>query len=211
MGLTPHRTPTLLPKLFPGMVWRMHEKPDQKNIYLTFDDGPIPGVTEFVLDVLSQSLIKATFFCIGDNIRKHPEILKKVSEAGHSIGNHTFNHLKGWLTSNKNYLNNISLCDEAIIQMGIKSPTLFRPPYGQIRLNQIKSLGHYKIIMWDVLSLDYQQGGSPENRLSGTINATRNGSIVVFHDSLKAEKNLKYMLPRYIDHLMNKGYQFKTL
>jgi peptidoglycan/xylan/chitin deacetylase (PgdA/CDA1 family) len=211
MGLTPHRIPKLLPKLFPKMIWRIAESINEKNIYLTFDDGPIPGPTEFVLEELNKRQIRATFFCIGDNIKKYPDILKKVVDNGHSIGNHTFNHLKGWSTSNKKYLENINRCDIEISNIGVEPPKLFRPPYGRIRLNQIKMLSHYKIIMWDVLSLDYQQGGSSDALLNGTINATRNGSIVVFHDSMKAEKNLKFILPRYIDHCSEAGYQFKSL
>lgn len=211
MGLTPHRIPKLFPKLFPKMIWRMPPRSVEKNIYLTFDDGPIPGTTEFVLDELKKNQIKATFFCIGDNVSKHPRILEKVADAGHSIGNHTFNHLKGWSTSNKNYIDNVNRCDSAIVNLGLNAPQWFRPPYGRIRLNQVKLLSKYKIIMWDVLSLDYQQHSSPEGLLNGTISATRNGSIVVFHDSLKAEKNLKFILPRYIDDCLSKGYIFKSL
>ena len=211
MGLTPHRIPAILPKLFSGLVWRMQDDPKEKNIYLTFDDGPVPGPTEFVLDQLKNYSIKATFFCIGDNVRKHPEVLKKVLFDGHSIGNHTFNHLKGWSTSNKAYLENIRHCDEELTKSGCLSTKLFRPPYGRIRRNQIKALGDYKIIMWDVLSLDYQQNSNPERLLRGTIEATRPGSIVVLHDSGKSERNLKFILPRYVEYLAEAGFQFKPL
>jgi len=211
MGLIPHRTPALLPKLFPGLVWRIQNSSNQKNIYLTFDDGPVPGPTEFVLEVLNQFKTAATFFCIGENVRKHPEVFQKILVAGHSIGDHTFIHLSGWSASNKEYVENVKLCDDQFNSMACEPRFLFRPPYGRIRPNQTKLLSQYKIVMWDVLSLDYQQSGKNESYLKGTIDAVRNGSIVVFHDSYKAEKKLKFILPRFLEHLSNRGYQFKAL
>ena len=184
---------------------------NEKNIYLTFDDGPVPGPTEFVLEILNQFKAKATFFCIGDNVRKYPAIMKKVLEAGHGIGNHTFNHLKGWSTSNKVYLENVKLCEDELGGIGCPSAFLFRPPYGRIRPVQVKSLSQYKIIMWDVLTLDYQQQGKNEAFLKGSIAATRPGSIVVFHDSYKAEKKLQYLLPRFLEHFTSQGFGFKAL
>jgi len=209
MNLTPHRIPSLLPKLFPGLIWHVPDR--EKSIYVTFDDGPVPGPTEFVLETLNEFKAKATFFCIGDNVRRHSEVFTKIMSAGHSIGNHTFNHLSGWSASNKVYVDNVKLCDEQFNSMGSKPSLLFRPPYGRIRPNQTKSLNQYKIVMWDVLSLDYQQSGKNENYLQGTIDATRAGSIVVFHDSYKAEKKLKFILPRFLEHFSSNGFHFKTL
>jgi peptidoglycan/xylan/chitin deacetylase (PgdA/CDA1 family) len=193
-----------------------------KEIYLTFDDGPIPGPTEFVLDTLKQFNAKATFFCIGENISKHPEIFQQVIIEGHAVGNHTFNHMKGWGTSTEKYVSNVEMCAN---EMSKKLPSLgyqihqqpgtnflFRPPYGRIRPKQIKMLkGKYQIVMWDVLTSDYNISQSPEACLKGSIKATRPGSIVVFHDSLKAERNMKYALPRYLEHFVKQGYTFKEL
>jgi len=211
MSLTPHKIPAILPKLFPGLLWHIREEPVLKTIYLTFDDGPVPGPTEFVLEVLRAHSIPATFFCIGDNVRKHPDIFTRIITEGHAIGNHTFNHLKGWSTSNNDYLKNIRQCADEFVKQSGKSSNLFRPPYGRIRRQQIKLLDEYKIIMWDVLSLDYQPNQDTGKLLRGTINATRPGSIVVFHDSYKAELNLKFMLPNYIAHFLREGFQFKSL
>lgn len=192
-----------------------------KELYLTFDDGPVSGPTEFALETLQKVNAHGTFFCIGENIKKHPEIFRKVVAAGHIIGNHTFNHLSGWKTSAQGYLNNVKLCQDQIDSNGqhpVPSPQfpvpgkpLFRPPYGRITRGQIKSLLELKIIMWDVLTHDYAKSLSPGNCLKGSIAATRPGSIVVFHDSLKAEKNMTYVLPRYLDHFANQGYTFKSL
>lgn len=210
-----HRTPFILPLLFPKLLWRMPA--DKKELYLTFDDGPIPVVTEFVLEILAKHSIKATFFCIGDNIRKHPQIFKRIVNGGHAIGNHTYNHLKGWQTNSKNYLSNIEQCDSEItvncLSMAIGMPTVnfFRPPYGRITPHQIKVITGKKIVMWDVLTRDYDASLSQENCLKGSLHAVRNGSIIVFHDSLKAEKNLRYALPRFIETCLQEGYTFKAL
>ncbi|MBK7651392.1 MAG: polysaccharide deacetylase family protein [Flammeovirgaceae bacterium] len=208
------RTPFFLPVLFPRLLWRIPTQ--EKQIYLTFDDGPVPGPTEFVLDTLKKFGAKATFFCIGDNIRKHPIIFSRIIEEGHSIGNHTFNHLKGWSYSTKDYMLNIELCNDQMEAANSGQSTvdqkLFRPPYGRITLNQIKSLeDNYRIIMWDVLSQDYDRSVSSDSCLNGSIKSTRTGSIVVFHDSLKAERNLTYTLPRYLEHFSNLDYIFSML
>ncbi|MCX8489474.1 MAG: polysaccharide deacetylase family protein, partial [Cyclobacteriaceae bacterium] len=201
------RTPFILPLFFPALTWRV--KTSAKELFLTFDDGPIPGPTEFVLDTLKQFNAKATFFCIGDNIRKHPEIARRIIADDHQIANHTFNHLKGWGTSTEKYVSNVALCKKEIenwlpendheldVQLGVPiKKDLFRPPYGRIRSKQINALkDQYKIVMWDVLTSDYSQLLSPENCLRGTINAVRPGSIIVFHDSLKAQRNMTYALP----------------
>ncbi len=208
------RTPFFLPWLYPQLVWR--EDSQDKKIFLTFDDGPVPGPTEFVLDTLGKFNAKATFFCIGDNVRKNPQVFKKIMDEGHSIGNHTFNHLKGWNYSTQEYLNNIKLCDAQFNDEGLQFSEssrrqLFRPPYGRIKRDQIKALNNYRIIMWDVLTHDYAKSCSPERCLSGSVKATRSGSIVVFHDSLKAERNLSFTLPRYLEHFSEKGFSFDIL
>jgi peptidoglycan/xylan/chitin deacetylase (PgdA/CDA1 family) len=203
------RNPFFLPWLYPGLTWRMPS--DEKTLYLTFDDGPVPGPTEFVLDQLRRAQTKATFFCIGDNIRKHPDVFARVLSDGHSVGNHTFHHVSGWKTTSDNYLDEVHRCDDALGIDKSSTPRLFRPPYGRITRGQIRSLHGYRIIMWDVLTNDYAKSLSPEACLRGTLAATRNGSIVVFHDSLKAEKNMTYVLPRFLDHFGSRGYSFRTL
>lgn len=214
MFSVPHRTPFFLPLLYPSLTWRMLN--DRKELYLTFDDGPVPGPTEFVLDTLNSRSIKATFFCIGDNIQKHPEIFEKIIEQRHRVGNHTFNHLNGWKTNPQKYIENVTLCHEEILKhdrttINRQPTTLFRPPYGRITKKQVQSLTNYKIIMWDVLSVDYNKNLSQERCLHNTIRATRPGSIIVFHDSHKAEKNLKFTLPAFIDHFLEQGFTFHTL
>jgi peptidoglycan/xylan/chitin deacetylase (PgdA/CDA1 family) len=200
------RNPFFLPWLYPGLTWRLPAT--EKKLYLTFDDGPVPGPTEFVLDELARVGAKATFFCIGDNVRKHPAVYAKVLADGHGVGNHTFNHLSGWKTTHEEYISNIRLCDEVLKPQVCK---FFRPPYGRITRSQIAALSAYRIVMWDVLTNDYAQSLSPEACLRGSLAASRNGSIVVFHDSLKAEKNLRYVLPRYLDHFISKGFTFHPL
>jgi len=211
------RAPFFLPWLYPQLTWRIETS--AKELYLTFDDGPVSGPTAFVLETLQKVNAHGTFFCIGENIKKHPEIFREILASGHAIGNHTFNHLSGWKTSTQSYLNNVKQCED---QIKVNSPlssqssapdpkALFRPPYGRITRSQIKSLSELRIVMWDVLTHDYAKSLSPGNCLKGSIAATRPGSIVVFHDSLKAEKNMTYVLPRYLDHFANQGYTFKFL
>ncbi len=216
-----YRAPFFLPWLYPKLAWRIPT--EKKELYLTFDDGPVPGPTDFVLDVLGKHSIKATFFCIGDNVHKHPDVFKRVLDQGHAIGNHTFNHVKGWNTPLEKYIENVKQCEAEFrasipvrtdIHPGGPEPRaskLFRPPYGRITHSQIKALSDYKIVMWDVLTRDYDKTKSPEAVLKKSIRVTRPGSIVVFHDSMKAERNMKYTLPRYIDHFLNLDYNFNTL
>jgi len=209
------QTPAILPALFSQLEWRISTV--EKEIFLTFDDGPVPGPTEFALKTLEEYNAKATFFCIGDNVRKHPQVFQKIIQAGHSIGNHTFNHLKGWNYTTKEYLTNIDMCAKQIQSAGDSQRLtvdrgLFRPPYGRITFNQIKSLKpDYRIIMWDVLTQDYSQSMDKEKCLKGSIRATRPGSIVVFHDSLKAERNLTHVLPKYLEHFAKEGFVFSAL
>ena len=206
-----YKAPGLLKKISKDLVWNIPT--NDKDIYLTFDDGPIPNLTEYVLDILDDFEVKATFFCVGDNIAKYPFICKKVIEKGHVVGNHTFNHVKGWATKNNNYLNNIEKCYEHIIKyQKYRSKPLFRPPYGQITRSQIKRLkDNYKIIMWDILAYDFNNTHSPSKSLNRMVRRTRPGSIVVFHDNYKAETKLKYMLPRFLKHFTEKGFKFKIL
>jgi peptidoglycan/xylan/chitin deacetylase (PgdA/CDA1 family) len=186
-------------------VWRVST--NSKELFLTFDDGPVPGPTDFVLETLNHYNIKATFFCIGENITKHRELFTKISATNNEIGNHTFNHVKGWNCTVQQYTDNVEKCATYLGD----HQKLFRPPYGRIKASQIKALANHKIVMWDVLTQDYDQNLAQENCLKGSIKATRPGSIIVFHDSYKAEKNLKYVLPRFIEHFLNLGFQFKKL
>ena len=205
--MTPFRVPSLLPWLYPNLLWRVPT--NEKNIYLTFDDGPIPGPTEWVLDQLRDHRVQATFFCIGDNVQKHHQVFSRILAEGHAVGNHTFHHIKGWRTNTQTYLENVERCQQAIAP---KTTPFFRPPYGQISRRQIQELRkQYRIVMWDVLTQDYDASRPPEKCLRGSIRATRPGSIVVFHDSLKAERNLKFTLPRYLDHFQQLGYAFRLL
>jgi peptidoglycan/xylan/chitin deacetylase (PgdA/CDA1 family) len=186
-------------------LWRVDTA--AKDIYLTFDDGPVPGPTDFALETLRSFDAKATFFCIGDNIVKHPGMFKKVIDAGHAVGNHTFNHLNGWKTSPSKYFENMQLCQQQLPA----TSKLFRPPFGRIKRSQVSLLKNHRIIMWDVLTFDYDKSLDSEKCLAGSLNAVRPGSIIVFHDSIKAEKNLTYVLPRFIDGCRSAGYSFKTL
>ena len=205
------KTNKWIKKVFNNLVWDIPNS--DKKIYLTFDDGPIPEVTEWVLDILKTEDVKATFFCIGDNIRKHPEVYKRILSEGHQTGNHTFNHLNGWKTETNRYIDNFKLCETEILKLNAEHSFLFRPPYGKIKpiqSNRIRQLG-YKIIMWDVLSYDFDSTISTEKCLENVISNTEQGSIIVFHDSLKAEKNLKYALPKAIQILKNKGFVFDVI
>ena len=201
------RSPLLLKWYYPQLTW--NKTRDHKVIYLTFDDGPIPDVTDFVLKTLNSFSAKATFFCIGDNILKYPQIFESIKNDGHSIGNHTFNHLKGWDTSDDVYFQNFQKCQ------GQTDTNLFRPPYGRIKKSQIaqikSSYPAMKIIMWDTLSGDFDTKLSPERCLTNVIKYTRNGSIIVFHDSLKAFDRLYYTLPKVLEHFSQLGYRFEQL
>lgn len=206
--MIPHRTPFFLPLIYPSLTWRIPSR--ENELYLTFDDGPVNGPTDFVLEQLKSFNIKATFFCIGDNVRKHPEVFRKIIADGHSIGNHTFNHVNGWKTPTSIYTENVRRFDEQVNEHSVSS-LLFRPPYGKITFRQISALRDYRIIMWDVLSKDYSNNIKPDQCLKNTIAASRPGSVIVFHDSFKAEKNLLYTLPRFINHFKEKNYAFKPL
>jgi peptidoglycan/xylan/chitin deacetylase (PgdA/CDA1 family) len=207
------KTNWFIKKIFSNYTWDVSNT--GKTVYLTFDDGPIPVVTEWVLGELKKYNFKATFFSIGDNITKHPEIFKKVVSEGHSIGNHTFNHLNGWNTSTEDYVENVARCEEAIsknINQTLKS-RLFRPPYGKIKTAQSKAIQNlgYKIIMWDVLSADFDTTITKEQCLDNVLSNVKPGSIIVFHDSVKAFKNLEYVLPKTLDFLKENNFNCDVL
>ena len=201
-----HYSPFWLKAFYPGFIW--HIKTDRRKLYLTFDDGPIPEVTEFVLSTLSHYKAKATFFCIGDNVRKHPDVFQQLISSGHSIGNHTYNHVNGWQSENEAYIENFSKCSK---ELSLET-SLFRPPYGRIKKAQSRLLPkNQKIVMWDVLSGDFSRHITPEICLQKTIKYARPGSIVLFHDSIKASKNMQYSLPRLLDHYSDLDYSFEAL
>ncbi|UOB19018.1 polysaccharide deacetylase family protein [Abyssalbus ytuae] len=204
MKLIP-KTPGIVKFILSGYIWDI--KTHEKSIYLTFDDGPTPFITNWVLDELSKYNAKATFFCIGKNVKTHPEIYKRIIEEGHSTGNHTFDHVKGWKTSVEEYIENTKKTAELV------NSNLFRPPYGKITIPQgwaLKKLG-YKIIMWDVVAVDWDCKLDSETTYNNVINYTAPGSIIVFHDSVKAEKNMKYALTKVLEYFTKKGYTFKCI
>ncbi len=200
------KTHYFIKNIFPNYIWNIPN--DENKVFLTFDDGPTPSITEWTLDQLKKYNVKATFFCIGNNIEKNPEIFQKIIEEKHAIGNHTFNHLKGWKTKNEDYIENVKLCQSQILNHKSQTPNLFRPPYGKIKLSQSKELRKlgYKIIMWDVISYDFDKNISKEKCLANVLNSIKSGSIIVFHDSIKAEQNLKYVLPKTLAFLKEKGF-----
>ncbi len=198
------KSPSILKKIFPNLTWEI--KTTNKEIFLTFDDGPHPKITPQVLKILDEFDVKATFFCVGENIDKHPDTYKLILNNGHKTGNHSYNHLNGWKTPNANYFSNIEKADKLI------NSKLFRPPYGRISLSQIKPLSKiYSIVMWTVLTYDFDQKVSREQCLSNSIKNTKPGSIVVFHDSLKAADNVLYALPLFLKHFLDRGYSFSLL
>ncbi len=194
----------LYKKIYPKAIWNYNRK--DKIIYLTFDDGPIPEITKWVLDELIKFNAQATFFCVGENIKRHPDIFETIIAQGHGVGNHTMNHLRGFSTSTEDYLKDIENC-----KLLVKN-NLFRPPYGRLKPSQYKQLlvKNYKLIMWDVISYDYEKI-SEKTCLNTTIKNTKNGSIVLFHDSVKSKNNLKYTLPLFLSHFSNLGYIFKKI
>ena len=202
------KSPTVLKWLFPKRIWSL---PNNLNsVYITFDDGPIPEITPWVLDTLSQFKAKATFFCIGDNVQKHPLIYNRLVKEGHATGNHTFNHLNGWKTSTEDYSINCEKFEEILNLVQddkFSINTLFRPPYGKITSKQASILQKkgYSICMWDVLSADFDASISEEKCLQNVLKNIQPGSIIVFHDSLKAEKRLKYVLPKVLDYIYTNG------
>ncbi|MTI32785.1 polysaccharide deacetylase family protein [Xanthovirga aplysinae] len=207
-----HKTPFWVKRIFSAYTWDIPES--EKVLYLTFDDGPVPEVTTFVLEQLSQFNAEATFFCVGDNIRKHPEVFQMILQNGHAVGNHTFNHLNGWKTPVEEYLDNIDRCANEMVKNSPNSNfSLLRPPHGRITRKQAGQLRRkgYQIIMWDVLSGDFDVHLDSKKCFEKSIQGTKEGTIIIFHDSLKAERNLRYVLPRYLDYFSSKGFIFKKL
>lgn len=200
----PVKPPFLYRFFFPFLTWKIPSH--EKVIYLTFDDGPIPEVTPWVIQELKKFKAKATFFCIGDNIKKNRDVYQMLLDEGHQTGNHTFNHLNGWHVSTDEYVKNTNLAAEFC------KSNLFRPPYGRIKFRQSLAIRKkFKIIMWDVLSYDYDKDTSPERCLKNVIDHATAGSIIVFHDSLKAEKNLRYALPEVLTYFSQKNFRFEII
>ena len=197
---------SIFQRLFPYGIFRTGQA-----VYLTFDDGPIPEVTPAVLDILAKYGVKATFFMVGENIEKHPEVYEQVVKAGHSIGNHTYNHLKGWKYSTKEYLANVEKSPITNHQSPITN--LFRPPYGKATLCQRRALTRlgYRIIFWDILTRDYEASRTPEQMLAQIQKETRPGSIINFHDSLKSNERMLTVLPQAIEWLQDQGYELAAL
>ncbi len=198
------KTPHFLQTLFPNFIWRIPTK--EKKLHLTFDDGPIPEVTPWILNLLKEYNAKATFFCVGDNIKKYPEIFQMIKDEGHTVGNHSFNHLSGWKTENITYFHNVRYCASLV------NTKYFRPPYGRIKPKQAQFLQrHYKIVMWDVLSGDFDTNISSEQCLQNVLDNAKEGSIVVFHDNIKSKEKLEYALPRVLENYRQQNYSFSAL
>ncbi len=198
------KTPVLLKKIFPNQVWSLPVQ--EKKIYLTFDDGPTPGITEWVLDELNKHEAKASFFLVGKNIEQHPDIVKRIRKEGHAVGNHTYNHVNGWQTPTSSYVKNSLKCGELV------ETNLFRPPYGRITQMQTRIMNNrYKIIMWDVLSGDFDHSISKDKVVKNVLSHTEPGSIIVFHDSIKAQARMQHALPRVLEHYSEQGFKFEKL
>ena len=198
------KTPNIVKPLSRDLIWNLN--PRFPTLYLTFDDGPVAGVTDWVLKILEEYKAKATFFCVGDNVKKNPVLFKQIVDQGHSVANHSYNHLSGWKTSNYTYYKNVLQANELI------KSKLFRPPYGRITRQQVKGLKkRYKIIMWDVLSGDFDTNLKPETCINNVISASKSGSIIVFHDSEKSKINLMETLPEVLRYYTAEGYIFKNI
>jgi peptidoglycan/xylan/chitin deacetylase (PgdA/CDA1 family) len=200
-----HTIPSILPLILHSLTWKVKTK--DNDVFLTFDDGPHPEITPWVLQELKKYDAKATFFCIGHNIEKYPNTYQQILALGHSVGNHTYNHLNGWRHSQKDYFNNIEACAKVV------KSNLFRPPYGRIvpwQIAKLKAKG-YNIVMWNILTCDYDKNVDAAKAIATSVNATKAGSIIVFHDSAKAEAQLKKILPEVLQQLSQNGFQFKAL
>lgn len=198
------KTPEILKRLYPRQVWSLPET--RKEIFLTFDDGPTPSITDWTLKELKKFGAKATFFLVGQNAEKYPDLIEAIRKEGHSIGNHTYKHLNGWSTTTNAYIKDILRCHEIV------DSKLFRPPYGRITKSQTSiMLNRYQVVMWDVLSGDFDQTITKERCLKNVLNHTQAGSIIVFHDSVKAADRMQYALPRVLEYYAKKGYAFSPL
>jgi len=197
------KTPAWLKKMYPGRIWNMSG--NEKKIYLTFDDGPHPTGTAFILDTLKKYNAKATFFCIGRNVEAYPQLYQRILEEGHVTGNHTQSHLNGYKTPDDQYITDTEKA------FGVIQSNLFRPPYGRIRSSQVRKMKQYRIIMWDVLSGDFDPTLSKENCLRQVLQKTGNGSIVVFHDSEKGWEKMSYCLPQILEKFSKSGFEFASI
>jgi peptidoglycan/xylan/chitin deacetylase (PgdA/CDA1 family) len=199
-----HTIPSIFPLIASNVTWKV--KTNEKVLYLTFDDGPHPTITPLVLSILDEYNAKATFFCVGENVTKYPDIFNQILSKGHAVGNHTYNHIKGWQTSNADYHNNIKKAAEVI------PSNLFRPPYGRIKPSQIKLLkDHYHIIMWSILTRDYEKNLNPHHTLKQLNKLIKSGDVIVYHDSEKAQQNMLIMLKGMLQHFQQLQYTFKAL
>jgi peptidoglycan/xylan/chitin deacetylase (PgdA/CDA1 family) len=197
------KPPKLLRRIVPDLVWNI---PDREHVYLTFDDGPTPGVTEWILKELERFGAKATFFCLGKNVEMYPDIYQRIVDAGHKVGNHSYSHQKGWEMKSERYVEDVDFGNQ------FTHSDLFRPPYGRISPKQARELGRrYNIIMWSVLSRDYNRNLAPRTCLNNVIKHVCAGDIVVFHDSEKAFKNLHFALPRTLKFLQDHGMTSKPI
>lgn len=212
------KTPFLLKSPYPGLLWdkKKEVRDDQPpRLYLTFDDGPVPDVTSFVWKTLAQFEARATFFCVGENVARYPDLYQETLRQRHTVGNHTYHHLNGWKSANTVYGEDVAHCAEVLRTHHpdqVLPSSLFRPPYGKIKRSQIALLkADYTLVMWDILSGDFDADFDAELCLQKSIRHTRPGTIIIFHDSQKARKNLTYVLPRYLEHFARAGYRFCPL
>lgn len=202
----PIKIPRWLQSIFPRYIWRGETKANSKRLYLTFDDGPIPEITPWVLEQLQAYNAKATFFCVGANVQKNQAIYQQILKEGHQVGNHTFNHLNGWSTKQEAYLDNVSACREQVDSL------LFRPPYGRLKWGQAKALhSQYKIVLWDILAGDFDASISGEECWKNVYENASDGSVIVLHDSKKSWERLSYVLPKLLEHYHNKGFVFEAI
>ncbi|TLM97221.1 polysaccharide deacetylase family protein [Hymenobacter jeollabukensis] len=203
--------PDVMHRWLPGAVWQ-GPAAAQPTVYLTFDDGPIPEETPWVLEQLARFDAQALFFCVGDNVERHPDVARQVLDAGHQLGNHTHHHRSGWSTPREAYLQDVARCQQALDALQPDARRYFRPPYGRTTPSLHRALHpDYQVVMWDLLTCDYDRAYAPERCLRDALRYTRPGAVVVFHDSLKASPNLRYVLPRYLEALREQGYRFGAL
>lgn len=205
---------TTIPRWLQGFLpWASWHLPSaEKVLYLSFDDGPSPGITEKVLQILEEKQAKATFFLIGDKVERHPELVKETARRGHAIGNHSFHHLNGWQTENGRYFENVEMASKSLAKVLGKEPVLFRPPYGRIKPGQWKILRRsHQIVMWEVLAGDFVAKFSQDRVLANVLDAARPGSVIVFHDSEKCAEKMLFALPKVLEHFERLGYRFEAI
>ena len=205
-----HQLPFFMSSLYPNRIWKGPSL--EQKITLTFDDGPVPGITDWVLEELAKRDMKAMFFMVGDNVRKHPALAQEVVAAGHQLGNHTYHHLSGWKTSTQAYLTDVTACDAILSDTVGETPRFFRPPYGWMSQGQAKGIESTKrIVMWNLLSYDFDSSVSSENLIRACTARTAPGTIIVFHDQQKTQAQLMKVLPDYLDFLVGEGYTTQLL